>query len=397
MQDEQLAPVTLEEAKNAYEMAVVDFMAEGCTAFLTHILLCLKMSWNENIKTAQTNSIVLEINPHWFCAQGRRERVGVLAHESWHVASDHCLIDRCGTRDPEDWNAAADYRINSWIVTEGLPLPPHALLETKYFDDKWTTELIYDDLQKQDKENKKKAPQADLVMVSGGDDPKKHGAGPDETAGTMREKLDDIVKEAAVMEQATKGDWGALPGQIQTALEKLFNPKLPWHAILHRYVDSLVKDDYSYQRFNRRYPLRMCMPSMYTEHVGVIAGAGDWSASVSDNDARHITSELQGILDRVRPEALDYVTFDTQIRDILTFNPGDKLNKVKFTGRGGTNLQPVFDHYNKKPPLVLIVFSDLECQPITEKPRYPVIWVRFGNGGHTPSFGKVIQYEPDPE
>lgn len=384
--------VTLEQANEVFETCIVDFMAEGCTAFLTHIALSLNLVWDDSQPTAYTNGINLGINPHWFHALRRRERVGLLAHEAWHVACDHMLVDRMGSRDPKQWNEAADYRINAWLTSEKLPLPPHGLIATEYFDDEWTTEKIYDDLEKKPKD--KKMDMGDLRMVNGGDPSGQHGGTQQDINPTVKDQVDAMIKQAAVMEQAMKGNWGHLPGQIQKKLEELFNPKLPWYSILRRFMDHFVKEDYSYQKFNRRYPGELFMPALYSEQLGTVAAATDWSCSVSDMDAKSFTSEIQGILDRLQPEALDYVSFDTAIRDIYRFKPGDKLGKVKFTGRGGTNLQPVFDYYDQKPPLVLVIFSDLECTPITKKPKYPVVWIKIGTRGFTPTFGKVIQYEP---
>jgi predicted metal-dependent peptidase len=77
------------------------------------------------------------------------------------------------------------------------------------------------------------------------------------------------------------------------------------------------------------------------------------------------------------------------------------MDEVHFSGGGGTNLQPVFDHFAGKnpdhpeagPPTVLIVFSDFYCGKIKEDPGYPVIWISVDNPNAEVNFGTLINYE----
>ena len=69
------------------------------------------------------------------------------------------------------------------------------------------------------------------------------------------------------------------------------------------------------------------------------------------------------------------------------------IDTVSFSGWGGTNLTPVFEHYDKNKPTVLVVFSDLFCAPIIEDPGYPVIWACFGNPNAEVNFGQLIHVD----
>ena len=94
------------------------------------------------------------------------------------------------------------------------------------------------------------------------------------------------------------------------------------------------------------------------------------------------------------PEEMYVVDFDTKINNVHKIVDDMSLKTMAFTGRGGTDLRPVFEHFKKTPPQVLVVFSDLECHEIAEKPDYPVLWIRTPGNGHTPTFGRLIEFNP---
>ena len=160
------------------------------------------------------------------------------------------------------------------------------------------------------------------------------------------------------------------------------------------YVSTFAKNDYSYRKFNKRFLPDFYMPTLYSEAVGEIAAAFDASASVSDEDFRVMLGQVKQIQQLLSPEKTRLVTFDTQIQNeyILTNKP---LNKLKFNGRGGTDVQCVFDHFDKIQPKVLIVFSDMDFYMPKTKPKYPVIWIGVGvyRKNITVPFGKYIEIQ----
>ena len=80
---------------------------------------------------------------------------------------------------------------------------------------------------------------------------------------------------------------------------------------------------------------------------------------------------------------------------LCRFTVHDPIEKVSFTGWGGTCLEPVFEHYDKAPPTVLIIFSDLYCREIPKEdmPTYPVLWVCTDNKNATVNFGTLIHFD----
>jgi predicted metal-dependent peptidase len=111
-------------------------------------------------------------------------------------------------------------------------------------------------------------------------------------------------------------------------------------------------------------------------------------------DFQLMNSELKGIWEELAPRKLTMVTCDTEIQDIWEFDAGDSVDRLIFTGRGGTYLEPVFDYALDLPekPKLIIMASDLECEE-PENPGLPVLWLRFGDRGFHPSYGDVIQID----
>jgi predicted metal-dependent peptidase len=128
--------------------------------------------------------------------------------------------------------------------------------------------------------------------------------------------------------------------------------------------------------------------------MGTIACAVDTSGSVSNHDFMAFATEMDYIKETLLPESMYVVDFDTQVNSIYQISDCDSVRQLQFKGRGGTDLHPVFEHFKDKPPQVLVVFSDLECDAVEENPGYPVLWIRTPGSGHTPLFGRLIEFDP---
>ena len=69
-----------------------------------------------------------------------------MAHECWHVAFQH--LSRRNDRDPVLWNVAGDYVINHMLMKAGFQIPTGGLIDAQY-DEKWSTDQVYDHLKKE--------------------------------------------------------------------------------------------------------------------------------------------------------------------------------------------------------------------------------------------------------
>lgn len=344
------------------------------SVFLSTLLYSLKFEWNTDIPTAATNGTKLLINPNFFESLNIKEQVGLLAHEIYHVALLHPM--RRGSRDPKVWNIAADMYINSILESHNFKLPKGGIEgDSSYL--KQTTEQIYDNLLGSAK-----------VIQALGDNPMQGDiieADDSDTQEIMRKVV------AASIAQQTESAHGSLPGELAALIDNFLNPRLPWTTILRKYMTSISKDDQSWVRPNRRFADSVYMPIKRGDSIGKIAWAFDVSGSVTDEQFARFISETRMVQNTMNPKKTTILTFDTCIQDEYVLSEGEQIHSFEFHGRGGTDLEPVFEYFSdKEKPDVLIVFSDLYCPQITERPPYNVIWICIDNPSAEVNFGKLI-------
>ena len=360
--------------------AKVGLMSEHNSVFITTILFHLKMIWDEAIPTAGTNGLDLKINPTWFGGLTPKAKIGLLAHEAWHVAFDH--ITRGLLYDPERHNRAADFVINIMLQDAGYELPPAGCVDKKYRG--MSTEQVYKLLESEDKKN-------GGVNVGTYDcdiqQPSK------EEAANVTEHIRDVLVKATTQSKMQGDAAGTIPGEIEIHLEEMLNPKLNWQVLFQNYMTAFAKNDYTYKKPNRRFFPTHYLPTLHSESLGEIASAIDSSYSVGDHEFKQFVSEINGFRELLNPVLTTIIDFDTKINTIHKLTIDQDMQGIKFAGRGGTNLQPVFDYYKDASPDVLVVFSDLYCTAMTEEPDYPVLWVVVNNPNAKVNFGEMIHID----
>ena len=366
-------------------------------AFLGSIMCQLgDIIWDESVETAETDGINLWWNPTWFLSLPDATRKTVLLHELWHAGRLHCI--RGVGRDPDDWNNACDIVINNGLQAEGHTFDgTKPLLDRKF--DGMSEEEVYDRI------HQTPPPQPCSGGGSGSGSSNQNKQPPQQQPGgfgkdikqTPNNKQQEIVGRTvmAVQQAQLASQAGNLPGNIKSTLYKFLNPKLPWERLLWRFFEELTEDDISWQKRNRRYP-DVYMPGRVKVEGGLVHLAYflDVSGSISDYDVLRFNSEVKYVKDQFRPEKMTLILFDTKIQATYEFGEDDEFEKVVIIGRGGTSLSCVHDWIEKNQPTAALVFTDMECYPM-EKLTYPipVMWIKTGNGGHTPNFGEVIQID----
>lgn len=392
--------MSLDDAQltSAFNRAKISLMTKKNSVFITTILFSLKHKWEESIDTADVDGVNLRINPQWFMDMPAEARIGLLAHEAWHVAFSHML--RAGHREPGRWNEACDYVINNMLRKAGYQLPEGGLWNSDY--DEMSSEQVYDILEKKPDRPKNKMP--DLVPADGNQgaskpDPSQGNSdkAKQEAIAAVENAVTDALIKATTQSKMSGDSPGTVPGDIAVALDNLLHPKLPWEVILAQYLNSMEKTDYSWSKFNKRFLPEFYLPTLWSESLGHIAWAIDTSCSVTDHQFKVMANEMENVQQRMGPEMMTICDFDTQIHEIYELHPGDSVLDIDFHGRGGTALEPVFEHYNKpeNKPQVLIVMSDMYVRniPLEDKPDYPVIWICIDNPNCQVEFGKLIHME----
>jgi len=358
------------EHAQALSKAKIALMSRADSAFFTTVCFSLKHVWNDKIPTARTNGTVIEFSPQFFMSLDQEERVFLMLHETMHVAYLH--MDRLLTRDARKWNRAADYVINLQLVERGFKMPAVGLLDKQFAG--MSTEEVYNLLPDD--------PEFEMDLMPSDLDPDQ-----------LQSDVQDILVRARLQSRMSGDAPGSIPGDIEIFLDRLLDPKLPWNRILQKYLQKFAKTDYSFRKPNRRHFPQHYLPSLYGEALIDLAVAVDISGSVSDEEFNRIVSETASILRMMKPEKITLVQFDTEIKSVEEVRNIQELMKVKFTGRGGTLISPVFQWANENKPQALLIFTDGGFRFYDYPCNVDTLFLIHDNPGFTAPFGKVVHYE----
>jgi predicted metal-dependent peptidase len=377
---------TEKEIEDMLSRAKLNLFLKKGAAFVASILSQTEFVWDMSIPTAATNGLYIKFNPKFFLELPQDTRVTVLAHEIWHIAYEHVMSDRIGTREPEKWNEAADHVINIGLEDERYSFigVDGCLKDRKYSG--MGTEQVYSLIPDKPKGGNGKKPNPNGAPDMGNDI-----VPLDESQGMeVKAKIIQAVQAARMADQA-----GDIPGEITLALDKFLNPKLPWEVLLRRFFTEQANDDYSWRRPNRRYD-DVYLPSLHSEDgLTTINYYLDISGSVSDADIHRFNSEVAFIKNEYNPEHLNLITFDTKIRDTYHFGQDEAFEKIVVTGRGGTDLRCVNKHILAGKPNVAVIFSDLWVDPMASVGSIPVLWIVIGNPNASVPFGQMVHIDSE--
>jgi predicted metal-dependent peptidase len=318
--------------------------------------------------------------------------ITTLAHELWHKGLLH--HPRMGTRCPDIWNVAADHVINLRLEEDGFYMDGFPWLMDHQFAG-MSTEQVYDYLQKNPSDMPMENPKsADIVFV-GGDS----GEDGEETAGSMSadeiaQSVSDVISAVTVGKMQGGLMAGNIPGEVTQAVDQFLNPKLPWDIILINYFNSLVEDEYSYIRPNRRFEDPILRGRTGRNGLDHLVFGLDISGSISDEVIQRFFSEGKDIQERLEPELMTLVTFDTEIHDIYELERGDPFDKFEITGRGGTDLNHIYKYGEDNDATAMIIFTDLYVD-IPENPGFPIIWICVDSEETEVPYGKLIKFDED--
>lgn len=367
----------MEAHQKALDKAKIDLMSKPGSVFFSSLCLSVVHGWDASAPTAYTDGRNIRYNPEYFMGLSRNERVGLLIHETMHIAYMHS--SRKGSKDHKQWNYACDYVINLQITKAGFSLPKGGLLDTKYTG--LSAEQVYELLEE--------APEYhpdDLMDISEKGDS-------EDVPEDLEQEMQDALVRAVMQAQQHETSKSNIPGEVIVFLNKLQNPKLPWQRILSRFLNQVAKTDYTWKRPNRRAPEGTYIPSLHNETLRDVVIAWDMSGSITDQETTRFASECAGILKYMKPEKLTLIQFDTEIISVDKLKTVKDIAKLNMQGRGGTCIIPVLDWVNKHKPQVILIFTDgyFDIPKYTAKSQ--IIWLIHNNEGFSPKYGKVIEYK----
>ena len=364
--------------------------------FFGQIATRLQLVEETDIPTAAVDGKKFYYNPDFVQKLTDDELVFLVGHEVGHCVWQHFL--RRGDRRRDVWNMAGDFVINQILVDERIGAQIKAvpiLLDSKYRG--MASEEVYDDLMA----NAVKV-QATLDIHMDGDG-SEEGEGKGKSFGeplTEEEKkaLSDELKEA-VLQAAQASGAGNVPKGFQRLINDITAPKMSWRDVLKIQLNSIIKNDYSFMRPNRKgWHIGAVLPGMLPGDEVNIAVAIDTSGSISESMLKDFLGEVAGIMDQFDAYTVRIFQFDTGVYGEETFTSdlnGD-IRTYEVRGGGGTDFEVIFTHLKKEDvtPNQLIVFTDGEPWGSWGDANYcDTVWIVHSNPNKKAPFGITAHYE----
>jgi predicted metal-dependent peptidase len=206
----------------------------------------------------------------------------------------------------------------------------------------------------------------------------------------LAREVDEAIRQGAL----TAGKLGhGTPRDLQDLLQ----PQVDWRQVLREYVTETCagKEYGTWARPNRRFVgAGVYMPSTISERVGELVIAIDTSGSIAGPELTAFLSEVKGIADEVKPEAVRILYWDTRVRGDERYE-GEDVEKIASTtkpkGGGGTNITCVNKYMteNVVNAQAVIVLTDGYLGGQWGQWQLPVLWCVVGGAQVSPP-GRVV-------
>lgn len=356
--------------------------------------------------TAATNGRDFYYNTKFVEKLSEKKLEFLFGHEILHCILDH--FGRVGSRDRTLSNIAQDYAVNQILVDERIGEKINEVkicYDPKYRGKAW--EEIYDELY----EKAEKIPMDQLLKQLGDvlDEHIKEGDGQGEgdkdgkgnRPGMSKEeaqKIKDEIKQAMIQSAAAAGA-GKTPAGIMRMIKDLTEPKMDWRALIRQEIQSIVRNDYSFTRPNRKsMHSGAILPGMKEATTIDVAISIDMSGSIGTEDATTFLSEVKGIMDQYEDFKINLWCFDTDVYNWkqITHDESDELLNYEPQGGGGTDFEVnwQFMQENGIQPKKFIMFTDgYPCGGWGDEDYCDTIFIVKGNEKAEAPFGQTVIYE----
>ena len=306
----------------------------------------------------------------------------VIKHEILHVVFRHLFLDK---PDKQRQQIATELAVNSFLnrsklVDKGIFPEDYKLKDRLGFD------VYYNSLP--DMKNKPELSKNNTGKKGeplDSHDLWKNIANDEQTEMILK----DIVRKAYDTVKSTN-QWGNTPAEVLEAVQKQLEPKenkVPWQVVLREFIASSSETilNYTNKKTSKRYGTR---PGTKKEDTLNLAIGIDTSGSVDLRTIEMFFSEIHWIA----KNNVEITVFecDCAIHREYPFRCWDK-NSV--SGRGGTDLEPVFKEISSRKFDALIYFTDAEAPTIKTNYNIPTMFVIGGCSYHTSR--KTLPYPAD--
>jgi predicted metal-dependent peptidase len=320
----------------------------------------------------------------------------VIAHEILHNVFDH--MGRREGRDPQIFNIAADYCVNGQLVRDHIG--DHQIPDIKIFHDskyygmgaEEVYDRIFEDMDKQQLEALGQLLDEHIDWGSEGKDGR-----PSYTKEQLKEIRDEI-REATIQAAQAAGA-GNTPASVQRMIKELTEPKMNWRDILRQQIQSIIKNDYTFMRPNRKgWHMNAILPGTQFKETIDICVSIDMSGSIGDEQAKDFLSEIKGIMQEYQDFKIKVWCFDTRVYNEQDFDgyTMDEFDEYEPMGGGGTEFDVNWDYMkeNDIQPKKFIMFTDGYPWSSWGDENYcDTVFIIHGNDKIVPPFGEYAYYE----
>jgi predicted metal-dependent peptidase len=354
--------------------------------------------------TAATDGRNFFYNSKFVNSLNAKELEFLFGHEIGHCVFDH--FGRKGSRDAKLSNIAQDFAVNQILVDERVGqkiTKVQICYDPKYRGMAW--EEIYDELW----DKAEKISMEDLLKQLGdtldehleeagageGDD--KDGKGKPKLSKEQIKAIKDEIKEAMIQSAQAAGA-GKVPAGIMRMIKDLTEPKMDWREVLRMNIQSIIRNDYSFQRPNRKSQHSgAVLPGMKNDETVEVAIAIDMSGSIGDADAKTFLSEVKGIMDQYADYKIDLWTFDTEVYGHVQISQDNdhELMEYQPQGGGGTDFEVnwQFMKENDINPKKFVMFTDgYPCGGWGDEDYCDTLFIVKGSDNEAP-FGQTVIYD----
>jgi predicted metal-dependent peptidase len=324
------------------------------------IIMIGKTEVKDDVPTACTDGRNTYYGREYMSKLASNKRKGVILHENLHKAFRHISMwKHLYKENPTMANMACDYVINLMIMDGDhsfVSLPDGALLDHKYkgLDAGTVYRMIKEEAKGGTVHVKTVGDQEgkDVPVVEVGTGMDEHDwEGADSMTNEEKEALakdvDQALRQGAILA-------GKMSANVPREISDILQAKVDWREALREFVTSFCvdKDESTWRRPSRRWIGQdVYMPSMIGESVGRIVIGIDMSGSIGEEEVGQFLGEVQNICERVKPEGIDLLYWDTRVCQHEKYEQDqldNLLSSTKPRGGGGTDPQCIVDYMNKK-------------------------------------------------
>jgi predicted metal-dependent peptidase len=201
-----------------------------------------------------------------------------------------------------------------------------------------------------------------------------------------------------MIQSAQAAGAGKVPAGIMRMIKDLTEPKMDWREVLRMNIQSIIRNDYSFQRPNRKSQHSgAILPGMKNDETVEVAIAIDMSGSIGDADAKVFLSEVKGIMDQYADYKIDLWTFDTQVYGHVQISQDNdhELMEYQPQGGGGTDFEVNWEFMkdNDINPKKFVMFTDgYPCGGWGDEDYCDTLFIVKGSNNESP-FGQTVIYD----